>query len=81
MSKNKYTYRIVEDGYYIQNNGKDMMEQRGVFAEVIAPGKSYEENAQAHIAQLIEAENITAEPSLEELNRADIDYLFMVMEV
>lgn len=79
--ENKYTYRIVEDGYYIQNNGKDIMEQRGVFADVILPGKSYEENAIEHIEQLLQVENAVSEPTLEELNRADIDYLFMIMEV
>lgn len=78
---NNYTYELVEGGYYILNSGKRIIEQRGNFADVILPGQSYEKNAKAHIAQLIEAENITEEPSLEELNRADIDYLFMVMEV
>ena len=78
--QNDYTYEIVEDGYYILNNGKRIIEPRGNFADVILLGQPYEENAVAHIAQLKEAENITEEPSLEELNRADIDYLFMVME-
>ena len=78
---NNYTYELVEDGYYILNNGKRIIEQRGIFADVVLPGQSYEENAKAHIAQLVEAENIPNEPTLEELNRADIDYLFMIMEV
>lgn len=78
---NNYTYRIVDDGYYIQNNERDIIEQRGKFADVVLPAQSYEENAIAHIAQLVEAENKATEPTLEELNRADIDYLFMVMEV
>lgn len=79
--ENNYTYEVIEDGYYILNNGKRIIEQRGNFVDVVLPGQSYEENAKAHIAQLIEAENTISEPALEELNRADIDYLFMVMEV
>ena len=79
--QNNYTYELVEDGYYILNNGKRIIEQRGKFADVILSGQTFEENAVAHIAQLVEAENKAAEPTLEELNRADIDYIFMVMEV
>ena len=79
MNAMNLTYTISSDGYDIFRNDTLWITQH----EPHIPNKklSYEENAVAHIAQLAEAENITEEPSLAELNRADIDYLFMVMEV
>lgn len=77
MNAMNLTYTISSDGYDIFRNDTLWITQH----EPHIPNKklSYEENAQAHIAQLVEAENTPKEIPLEELNRADIDYILMVM--
>lgn len=76
-----YDYRLTNDGYVITKDGEDYLIQEGIASKPFIKNGTYEENVVAHIAQLVEDENKATEPSLEELNRADIDYLFMMMEV
>ena len=49
-----YTYEITENGYYILINGKKAIHQYEPF--IPDKSKSYEENAQAQIAEMQEAD-------------------------
>jgi hypothetical protein len=93
--KDVYVGEIVSDGYYIQTNGKRCIEQRGIYKDIVRPGKSIEENVEAHINDqylklyyeyidrqktLQEEKQLAAEANEKEQLRADIDYLLMVNE-
>lgn len=52
------TYRIVENGYYIDLNGKPWFSQLGEYSKPYDKNKSYEENAEMQIADLQKVEEM-----------------------
>ena len=78
-----YSYEIFEDGYLIFKCDSLILEQKDPYGHVFIPDGTYEENA---IAQL---DGITApqppapepEPTDEEILRADVDYMALMLDV
>lgn len=75
------TYNILENGYQILNEGKVWIEQIEPF--IPDKSKSYEENAKAQIAELLEQqENAKKEQTtLEELQQQVTDLQLAVVEL
>lgn len=75
------TYNILENGYQILNDGKVWIEQIEPF--IPDKSKSYEENAKAQIAELLQQqENAKKEQTtLEELQQQVTDLQLAVVEL
>lgn len=72
------TYEIYDDGYDIFKNGVLWITQRKPLDKTYLPNGTYKENAEAHIADLIEsAEAATNEQQL----RADVDFMALMLDV
>lgn len=73
----KYTYEIFEDGYDIYKYGKPYITQREPVTNLFVPAGNYEDNAKAQIEELLANEG----PSLADKNRADIDFMALMLDV
>lgn len=62
-----YTYEITENGYKILLNGVDYMVQEEPY--IPDPSKTYEENAQAQIAEMQKADAQAGQAQTEEEER------------
>jgi hypothetical protein len=76
-----YSYKLYDDGYDILNeNDAVVLTQRKPYAKTFIPKGTYEDNAKAHINEL-NAPPEPYEPSLAEKNRADIDFMALMLDV
>ncbi len=82
MSRVKYddlfSYEIFDDGYDIYSStGNAVLRQRDPFGKPYDADKSYEENCIMQIQSM----EVEPEPSQEDKNRADIEYLALMMDI
>lgn len=83
MSRTKYddtySYEIFDDGYDIYKNDNVILTQRDPYGKVFIPDGTYEENAIKQLYELTHPAPIP--PSQEEKNRADIDYMALMLDI
>ncbi len=80
----QYSYEILENGYDIYKDDRKIIEQHDPYGKLFVSGGSYEENC---IKQLDEMTAPVPEPEpspeggLMETNRADLDYLALMLDI
>ena len=80
METNKYRYVLYNDGYdIIDTDDRVILTQRDPYAKVFKEDGTYEENAIIHVDMLNKSD--TPEPTPQEVLRADIDYLALMIDV
>lgn len=77
-----FSYKIVEDGYYIYSTDGIKISQRGLYAHPFKTDGTYEENAILQIENIIKTrEDSKKDTSILEVNQANIDYLALMLDV
>ena len=78
-----YSYEIYDDGYDIFADDMVVITQRGAFSKPYDSSKSYEENCILQLDDMTKEPSppVDPQPTPEEINRADIDFIALMEDL
>ena len=85
MNMSSYSYRIVENGYFIDMDGVPYIKQLSPYDKPMDRSKTYAENAEMQIAELLanknaEAENVSLDNDMAAM-LVDLEYRTTLLEL